>query len=170
MTLDQPMYFSPFCLDPCHACLWRGAERIALIPKDFAILSYLATHPYRVVPHPELLTAVWGETIVSRGVLKVHLHRIRQALGDTPQAPRFIETVPRYGYRFIAPLTSTPALTALSQSPTSCLHATLRELQSAFAAVDQETNDFQLHEWLEDLVCKVRSLATVSQPQLPHAA
>jgi DNA-binding winged helix-turn-helix (wHTH) protein len=170
MKLDQSVYFPPFRLDPCEVCLWNEAERIRLIPKDFAMLAYLATHPHRLVSYEELFKAVWGGTIVSHGVLKVHLCRIRRALNDSAANPRFIETVSRQGYRFIAPLTSLSFPVSLRHWQLQDIEAAWRDLQSAFALVDQRANAAQLHEWLEDLAHKVRSLAFLSHQQLPHAA
>jgi DNA-binding winged helix-turn-helix (wHTH) protein len=170
MKLNQSVYFPPFRLDLLEACLWNGAERVTLIPKDFAMLAYLATHPQRLVSYEELFHGVWGDTVVSHGVLKVHLCRIRRALHDNAASPRFIETVPRQGYRFIAPLTAPPFQVSLRQDQFRGFDLTLRDLQSALALVDQEANSAQLHEWLEDIVHKVRSLPPVSQRQLPHAA
>ncbi len=170
MQLDQLIYFPPFCLDPFDMCLWQGRERIALIPKDFAMLAFLATHPQRLVSHEELFHAVWKETVVSHGVLKVHLCRIRRALHDDATNPRFIETVPRQGYRFIASLVANPSLVSPGQDPEHRVDSTLRALQSALALVNQEENMTQLNVWLEEVVHKVRSLAAVSQRQLLHAA
>ena len=56
--------FDGFRLDPDHACLWRGAEALALTPKAFAVLHYLVTHPDRLVTKDELLDALWPETAV----------------------------------------------------------------------------------------------------------
>lgn len=170
MQLDQLIYFPPYRLDPFDACLWQGTERIALIPKDFAMLAFLATHPQRLVSYEELFGAVWKETVVSHGVLKVHLCRIRRALGDNATNPRFIETVPRQGYRFIASLVANPSPVPSRQEPECRVDSALHALQSALALVNQEENAPQLHMWLEDVVDKVRSLAAVSQRQLLHAA
>jgi DNA-binding winged helix-turn-helix (wHTH) protein len=71
-----------------------------------------------LVTHEELLKAVWPETVVNPGVLKVCLRRIRRALRDTATAPRFIETLHRRGYRFIAPLAATLPVSS-SQVPVS---------------------------------------------------
>ena len=99
--------FPPFCLDPMNQCLWRrrttvADERILLPPKAFAVLHYLVAHAGRLVTQEELLEAVWPETYVQPEVLRNHIFDIRRALGDSPQAPRFVETLPRRGYRFIA--------------------------------------------------------------------
>ena len=94
--------FDRFRFDPHHACLWRDTEAIALPPKTFAVLHYLVTHPDRLVTKDELLDAVWPETAVTDAVLRVAIGALRKVLGDTAQTPRFIATVPRRGYRFLA--------------------------------------------------------------------
>jgi DNA-binding winged helix-turn-helix (wHTH) protein/predicted ATPase len=100
--------FGPFAVDPANACLWRGTEAVALSPKAFAVLHYLVQHPNRVVTKDELLDAVWPETAVTDVVVRVAIGILRKALDDTAP-PRFIATVPRRGYRFLAPVTVTDA-------------------------------------------------------------
>jgi DNA-binding winged helix-turn-helix (wHTH) protein len=102
--------FPPFRLDLVNQCLWRrseGAEerRILLTPKAFAMLRYLVEHAGRLVIQDEMLEALWPDTYVQPEVLKSHIRDIRAALEDDPKSPRFIETLPRRGYRFIAPVT-----------------------------------------------------------------
>src|SRR3984885_6014409 len=99
--------FHPFRLDLLNQCLWRrrdGEEdqRILLTPKGFAMLRYLVERAGRLVTQDELLDALWPETYVQPEVLKSHIRDIRSALGDDPKVPRFIETMPRRGYLFIA--------------------------------------------------------------------
>src|SRR5215468_1118947 len=94
--------FGPFRLDPEHACLWCAVQAIPLPPKVFAVLHYLVTHPDRLVTKDELLDAVWSETFVSDAVVRVTIGALRKILGETAQTPRFIATVPRRGYRFLA--------------------------------------------------------------------
>jgi predicted ATPase/DNA-binding winged helix-turn-helix (wHTH) protein len=99
--------FPPFRLDPDNQCLWRRTEgeddeRVRLTPKAFAVLQYLVEHAGRLVTHDELLEAVWRETYVQPEVLKGHIFEVRRALGDRAQRPRFIETLARRGYQFIA--------------------------------------------------------------------
>jgi DNA-binding winged helix-turn-helix (wHTH) protein len=115
MTVPQ-WCFEGFRLDLDHACLWRGTQTLALTPKAFAVLHYLVTHADRLVTKDELLDAVWPETTVSDAVVRVAIGALRKALGDKAQAPRFIATVARRGYRFLVPVTPvTPAEpTALS--------------------------------------------------------
>ena len=101
-------HFGPFRLDRENECLWRGKQAVALKPKAFAVLRYLVEHPGRLVTKNELLDAVWSDVAVSEGVLKFCIREIRKALGDKPQAPRFIETLHRRGYRFLPAVTTQP--------------------------------------------------------------
>src|SRR5690242_9042997 len=96
--------FPPFRLDYTNECLWRAGARIDLTPKAFAVLKELVEAGGELVTKERLLDTVWAETFVGDAVLKVSIGEIRRALGDACRAPRFIETVHRRGYRFIAPL------------------------------------------------------------------
>ena len=69
------------------------------------MLRHLVEHAGRLVTQEEFLQALWPEIYVQPEVLKSHIRDIRSALGDDPKIPRFIETLPRRGYRFIAPVT-----------------------------------------------------------------
>jgi len=105
--------FPPFRLDPVNQCLWRHREtaddeRMLLPPKAFAVLSYLVAHAGRLVTQEELLEAVWPETYVQPEVLRKHIFTIRQALGDAPTQPQFLETLPRRGHRFLAAVRTSP--------------------------------------------------------------
>src|SRR5512139_820546 len=103
MQVDQHLTFGEFELDLARARLCCGGEVVALTPKAFAVLRRLVEDGGQLVSKDELLRAGWAKTHVSDGVLKVIILEIRRALGDDPAAPSFIETVPRQGYRFIAP-------------------------------------------------------------------
>lgn len=101
--------FPPFRLDPVNQCLWRDETRISLMPKPFAVLTYLIEHSGRLVTHEELLAAIWPDTFVQPEVLRRYILEIRRVLGDSAETPRFIQTFPKRGYQFIAPLTLPPA-------------------------------------------------------------
>jgi class 3 adenylate cyclase/DNA-binding winged helix-turn-helix (wHTH) protein len=114
--------FEPFRLDPANACLWRGTEAVALPPKAFDVLRYLVMHPDRLVTKDELLDAVWPATAISDAVVRVAIGALRRALDDTAQRPRYIATVARRGYRFLAAVTVVdlpePARTEAPPQPT----------------------------------------------------
>ena len=96
--------FACFQLDTQNECLWRNGDRIPLTPKPFAVLRYLVENPQRLVTHDELLEALWPETYVQPQVLRTYVLELRKMLGDDAGNARFIETVPKRGYRFIAAL------------------------------------------------------------------
>ncbi|MCI0466914.1 MAG: AAA family ATPase [Beijerinckiaceae bacterium] len=100
--------FDEFRLDPANALLWRGGARVALPPKPFELLCCLAKHAGQLVTKDELLSAVWSNLHVSESSLSVSINALRIALGDNAKAPRYIETVTRRGYRFIATVITAP--------------------------------------------------------------
>ena len=122
--------FPPFVLDLATGTLENGIHSARLKPQATAVLRYLVEHAGYVVHKDELLAALWPDVRVGAGMLKTLIWEIRQALGDQPQAPRFIETLPRRGYRFIGlhgeerpaesnalpPVASTPSLLLLASS------------------------------------------------------
>jgi len=101
--------FLAFRLDTIGECLWRHTdsgeeERIRLQPRPFALLRYLVEHAGQLVTEDEILKAVWPKLYVQPESIKTQLHQIRKVLGDDPKNPRYIETVPRRGHQFIAPV------------------------------------------------------------------
>src|SRR5882724_5878379 len=101
--------FPPFRLDVLNQCLWRigemqAQERIVVTPKAFAVLEYLVERAGQLVTHEELLEGVWPNRMVEPQAVKKRILDVRNALGDSRKNPEFIETVPKRGYRFIAPV------------------------------------------------------------------
>jgi len=92
--------FGAFVLDAGRALLTRDGAAVALRPKTFALLTYLARHPGRVLGKEELLAAVWPGLVVNDESLSQCVRELRAALGDERQA--LIRTVPRRGYLFDA--------------------------------------------------------------------
>jgi len=94
--------FDRFQLNEADARLTCDGRPVALAPKPFEVLCALARTPGMLVTKNALLDAVWGHRFVTESVLKSAISEVRAALGDNPKAPRYIETVSRRGYRFIA--------------------------------------------------------------------
>jgi DNA-binding winged helix-turn-helix (wHTH) protein len=99
--------FAAFRLDPVNQCLWRHGdsgeyERILLTPTEYGVLDHLIEHAGRLVTHRELLDAVWPRTAIEPQAVKSKIFHLRRVLDDDPKQPRFIETLPRRGYRFVA--------------------------------------------------------------------
>jgi TolB-like protein/DNA-binding winged helix-turn-helix (wHTH) protein/Flp pilus assembly protein TadD len=96
--------FKAFSLDTANHLLWRDGDRVSLTPKSFDVLAYLVEHVGRVVSQDEILEALWPETYVNPEVLRKNIQEIRKALGDRSDNPEFVETLPKRGYRFVAPV------------------------------------------------------------------
>ncbi len=96
--------FGSFRLDTANECLWRSGEQIALPPKPFGILRYLVENPGRLITHDELLDALWPEIYVQPQVLRTYMLELRKVLGDDAGSPRFIQTLTKRGYCFVAPV------------------------------------------------------------------
>jgi DNA-binding winged helix-turn-helix (wHTH) protein/tetratricopeptide (TPR) repeat protein len=129
--------FPPFRLDTVNQCLWRRGdaekdEAIQLTPKAFLVLRYLVEHAARLVTQDELLDAVWPDVHVDPAVLKNQILNIRNALGDRPAHPVFIQTLARRGYRFVAPVREGGADTNLESGS---LSRSLVGRQAAFGAL-----------------------------------
>ncbi|UHQ19397.1 AAA family ATPase [Lysobacter sp. KIS68-7] len=102
--------FGEFELDQGNARLLRAGSPVALAPTPFELLCALARQPGAMLTKHALLDVVWGHRFVSDSVLKGAISDIRNALEDDPRQPRFIETVPRRGYRFVGrPVVMQPA-------------------------------------------------------------
>ena len=99
--LREIILFPPFCLDPINQQVRQGDQVLPLRPKLFAVLQYLVEHAGRLVTREEILGEIWPNTYLSEAVLRGYIRDLRTVLGDTAEAPRFIETVPRRGYRFL---------------------------------------------------------------------
>jgi DNA-binding winged helix-turn-helix (wHTH) protein len=94
--------FDAFELDEPNALLLRNGKAVTLPPKPFGVLCALARRPGSLLTKDALLDDVWGHQFVTDSVLKTAISEVRAALDDDPKEPRFIETVSRRGYRFIA--------------------------------------------------------------------
>jgi DNA-binding winged helix-turn-helix (wHTH) protein len=101
--------FGPFELDEADARLTANGNPVPLPPKPFAVLCALTRSPQRLLTTNALLDAVWGHQFFTDSVLRTAISELRTALDDDARKPRFIETVSRRGYRFIAdPIGASP--------------------------------------------------------------
>jgi len=104
--------FGPFVVErPAYRVLREG-QSVTLSPKLVDLLLYFVSRPSVLVTKDELLAAIWPDVIVTENALTQAISDLRQALGDEPAAPTYIQTVARRGYRFIAPVEALPALDA----------------------------------------------------------
>ncbi len=94
--------FGPFTLDAAGYRLLRGAAVVQVSPKIIDLLLYLATRPSVLVTKDELFKALWPDVAVTDNALTQAVSELRQALGDDAANPKYVQTVARRGYRFIA--------------------------------------------------------------------
>jgi DNA-binding winged helix-turn-helix (wHTH) protein/tetratricopeptide (TPR) repeat protein len=94
--------FGEFDLDEANASLLRRGKPVAMPPTPFALLCALVKRPGTLLTKHALLDEVWGHQFVTDSVLKTAISDLRTALDDDARQPRYIETVARRGYRFIA--------------------------------------------------------------------
>ncbi len=98
-------YFDEFKLDADECRLWHGDELIPLTPKEFEVLSYLVENAGKVAEKNDLLDAIWEDTFVEEATLARNVSWLRKKLRKVSKGGKFIETVPKRGYRFIADVT-----------------------------------------------------------------
>ena len=98
---DRTVTFGRYRLDP-GVGLMSGAREVHLTPKALALLSYMAERPGEVITKEALFGAVWPEVAGGDAALVTCIQELRKALRDDARRPRYIETLHRRGYRFIA--------------------------------------------------------------------
>lgn len=93
--------FGDFSLDPENNSLYHADKSINLTTKDCQVLIVLIENHGQTVSKDELLETIWKESNVEEGILSVHISNLRKVLNDDRKNPKFIETLPKRGYRFI---------------------------------------------------------------------
>jgi DNA-binding winged helix-turn-helix (wHTH) protein len=104
---DGPFRFGIFELDIASGELRKDGVPVRLPPQPFKLLILLASQAGRVVSRDEIRTELWsdGTTVDFDQGVNFSIKQVREALGDDAEQPRYIQTVPKRGYRFIAPVT-----------------------------------------------------------------
>src|SRR5215470_6526747 len=109
--------FGPFVVDRARYRVLRGAEVLELTPKLLDLLIHLVDHAGSLVTKEQLLDALWPGANVTDNALAQAVSELREALGDDASTPRYIKTVTRRGYRFIAPVEAQNAVPAPPAPP-----------------------------------------------------
>jgi DNA-binding winged helix-turn-helix (wHTH) protein len=102
MPHGQTYIFQDFILDTGNVRLFHGSQQLRLRPKAFAMLCYFVQRSGHLVTKDELFHALWPNVVVESVTLTGCVRELRALLKDNTKRPRFIETVPTKGYRFIA--------------------------------------------------------------------
>jgi TolB-like protein/DNA-binding winged helix-turn-helix (wHTH) protein/Flp pilus assembly protein TadD len=161
--------FCDFELNLTSGELHRDGQKVALPPKAFEILRALVEHPGEVVTREELRAKLWAaDTFVEFDDSLNHaVKKLRQALGDSAEAPQFIETLPRYGYRFIAPVDNarTPELeprpTPSRRTATTAIVLTVALLAVFAALLAFNVGGWRSRVWGDAGSPPIRSLAVL---------
>lgn len=99
--------FDDFLLDTSNRQLWRGGDPVDLNARYFDALVLLVREHGQLVGKDRFFVEVWNDVVVSDSALTQCIKDVRKQLGDDATNPRYIQTVPRYGYRFIGPVEAT---------------------------------------------------------------
>ena len=170
----EVLRFGPFVLDVEEHTLTRNGVPVALTPKLFDLLHILAASGGRLLEKGALMKAAWPDAVVEEGNLTKGVFLLRQALGDTGESRAMIETVPRLGYRFVAPVTrdQAPAATGYA-TPAETRYAKSGGVHIAYQVLGDAGPDLVLvpgwvshveHVWEEPLFSRfLRRLASFSR-------
>lgn len=116
---SQRLYeFGPFRLDTVEKVLLRDGEPVPLTPKAFDTLVALVERSGHLVKKDELMRAVWSDAFVEESNLTNNVYALRKMLGEGENGKSYIETVPKRGYRFTAPVKELPLETWLVEKRT----------------------------------------------------
>ena len=143
-------------IEAANEWAWCGEQRLQLMPRAFAVLRHLVEHAGRLITKDELLATVWRDAIVSDAALASCIRDLRRALGDSSEAPRYIETVHRRGFRFIGPRDPQPSGSEAGGQPLTAAS------QAALSLVGRATELAQLHAFLERSMNGRRQLVFVT--------
>ncbi|MEW6130207.1 MAG: tetratricopeptide repeat protein [Acidobacteriota bacterium] len=102
-VLNRQLYrFAGVEIDPSQNCLKIGNQDLYLRYKLMQLLVYLIEERHRVVSKRDLIENIWEGAVITDDALVQSIKELRRALNDDPRQPRFIKTIPKVGYRFIA--------------------------------------------------------------------
>ena len=116
MGTSRQYFFAEFRLDGGQRALFRKDELVSLTPKALETLLFLVERHGRIVDKKELMDAVWPETFVEEVSLARNVSILRRVLSENEDGQSFIETIPKRGYRFVAPVREDPVATVASPS------------------------------------------------------
>ncbi len=158
--------FESFGLDEQNECLWHNGAQIMLPPRAFAVLLYLVENPGRLVSHNELLDKLWPETYVQPQVLRTYVLELRKVLSDDARQPRFIRSLPKRGYVFLAAVTENgngrPVITAPAETRNHHANGVANQEPTGRELVGREKELSALRNCVERLDGKTRQIVLIS--------
>jgi Tol biopolymer transport system component/DNA-binding winged helix-turn-helix (wHTH) protein len=127
--------FGPFRIGVAERVLRRQDQIVPLTPKCFDTLLVLAQHGGNVVEKETLMRAVWPDSFVEEGNLAQNIFTLRKTLGELPEGGRYIQTIPKRGYRLVVPEAAAPApVLPQSAPPPEATHRAPRRISYVIAA------------------------------------
>ena len=130
--LQMRLRIADWEVDPTLDEIRRGAEVVKLEPRKMQLLMALARRPGELVTTEELFDQVWKDVVVTQSSVYQSIAQLRRVLGDDTEAPRFIVTVPRKGYRLVAPVSPVaPAAADASLPETAAATSTAAAMPTA---------------------------------------
>jgi len=103
-AMGQALWIGHWCVEPSLDLIRRGEQTVKLEPRKMRLLMALAERPGELVLADELIDTVWKDVIVTPNSLYQSVAQLRRQLGDDTDHPSYIVTVPRKGYRLVAPV------------------------------------------------------------------
>jgi len=182
---SRKLRFDGWVLDPESGDLERGGARIRLQEQPVQVLQELIAHAGSVVPREQLIALLWPKGVVDFDTsLNTVIRKLRSALGDTSETPRYIETLPRRGYRFIGALDPDPEATSgasaavpgstpswMSPGPAPSLHQQPTVLREADLGVPRPIpSGHEPGAQDEAASSTAKTIAPVRRPRLPAQA
>jgi pimeloyl-ACP methyl ester carboxylesterase/DNA-binding winged helix-turn-helix (wHTH) protein len=135
MQQTMPRYqFGPFQLDTAEHRLLRNGVEVQLQLKVFETLCMLVENAGRLLKKEDLLRKVWPDTVVEENNLNKNVSLLRKALGKNTNGQSYIETVPRVGYRFVAPVKDIAAAAAVTEVAATRASAPRQDIRFSLAA------------------------------------
>jgi predicted ATPase/DNA-binding winged helix-turn-helix (wHTH) protein len=158
--------FESFGLDEHNECLWQNGAQITLPPRAFAVLRYLVENPGRLVSHDELLDKLWPDTYVQPQILRTYVLELRKLLCDDARQPRFIRSLPKRGYVFLAAVTENgngrPIIASSVETPKNGAIVDTDQQLAARELVGREKELSALRNCVERLAGKTRQMVLIS--------
>ena len=148
--------FADVLVEPRHFRILKSGQVQTVEPRAFDVLMFLIEHRDRVVDKQELFDEIWKQSFVTDSALAQEIKNIRRAIGDDGKSPRYIETVRKHGYRFIAEVEQ---VTANRRSHETALRRT-RLVVLPFVNLDGDSEKEYLSDaFTEELITELAALA-----------
>jgi len=153
LNKDEAFEFAEFSFKRSEKILFRGEEKISMPPKTCELLAVLLENRGRLMTKDELFAQVWADAFVEEANLSHHIAVLRKTLNENNNGRKFIETVPRRGYRFVSPVnvisSGSIELTVKEQTKTHAFISTEKEINeepelSAAAFSDKKSQNKKL--------------------------